>query len=395
MVTDITERLDAEQALRQERNFLSTLLDTTDALMLVLDCDWRIVRFNRACQKASGYDEAEVLGRPFWELGLIPETELPAVEVTAQGTRAGRIHDYWENHWRHRNGELRLISWSSSFIRDEGGDIEYLIGTGTDITDRRRAEEQLKQWQTRLVHMDRLATAAEMASGLAHELNQPLTAIGNYSDVALMLIKASDDPDGKLSHLIEQMDRQAQRAGSIIRHLRDFVGKAGSDSAWVDINTLVREMVEFVEADIRRTGAEIRLELADALPRLWLEPVQIEQVLVNLVRNACEAMEAAASEPRQLTLRTALAEGERIQVSVRDTGPGVDPVIREQLFRPFETTKPQGLGMGLAISRSIVEARGGRLWLEGGAGTAFHFTLPYSPPERPDAQRTAQGDSDR
>lgn len=377
VVTDISERIEAEHALQQERNFLSTLLDTTDALMLVLDPNWRIVRFNRACQQASGYTEEEVLGRTFWELGLIPEDELPSVSATAQGTKAGQIHGCWENHWRDRDGELHLIAWSSNFIRDDDGEIQYLIGTGTEITERREAEEELKRWQQRMVRMDRLATAAEMASGLAHELNQPLTAIAGYCDAATMLAKSAPQPNQQLLQVLEQAERQAQRAGSIIRHLRDFVGKAGSDSCQVNLNALIRETVEFVEADIRRAGASVALELAEDLPPLWLDRVQVEQVLVNLLRNASEAMEEAGSERREIKVTTALTSEDRVQVSVRDTGPGVCPSMRAQLFRPFETTKANGLGMGLAIIRSIVEARGGRLWVEcpNAGGTVFHFTL--------------------
>ncbi len=379
-ISDISERKRAQDSLRQERNFVTAVLDTTDALVLVLDQQWRVVRYNKTCEIISGYSYNEVQGRSFAELGLVPDEELEGVLSVFEGPTAGNHHHTWENHWRSKEGVLHLISWSNSLMRDPEGNIEYRICTGIDITERRRAENDLQHWQARLAHIDCLVTATEMASGLAHELNQPLTAIINYCDVAQALAQSAPIPTVELDHVLLQASSQAQRAGAIINHLRGFVSKAASGRAWVDLNLLIRETLGFVEADICKKGGTIHLELTERLPRLWLDKVLIEQVLVNLLRNACEAMDSANSKVRQISIRTDLVEPAKVQVSVQDTGPGLVGTGSAQVFKAFESTKPEGLGMGLSISRSIVEAHGGRLWAdprEDGGGR-FIFTLPVN-----------------
>ena len=377
-VSDITERKLAQEALRQERNFISAVLDTTDSLVLVLDAQTRVVRFNKACERVSGYSIDEVKGRRFDELGLIPADEQPAVQSVIEQLKNGGQSSVMENHWLNRTGGRHLILWSNTVIRGADGSVEYLIGTGIDITERRQAEQDLQQWQARLAHMDRLAMASEMASGLAHELNQPLTAIMNYCDVALATVEAMPEQPDDLAHILNQASQQAQRAGAIINHLRNFVRKAGVDKEWTDLNVLIRHTLEFVGADISNRNVSIRLALTEPLPQLLLHQVLIEQVLVNLLRNACEAMASVQSDAPEIRISTTLTETGAVQVGVGDTGPGLEADWHQHVFKPFETSKPGGLGMGLAISRSIVEAQGGRLWTDPQAkdGAQFYFTLP-------------------
>jgi PAS domain S-box-containing protein len=373
----LRERTRAEQALREERNFISTILETTGALVVVCDRQGRVIEFNRSCQRTSGCTAEDVRGKFFWEILQEPHAAEETREVFQRLVDGAERVEH-ENYWQTRSQQQRLIAWTNTTVRGPEGQVSYVICTGIDITEQRQAEEEARQRQADLVHVSRLCTMGEMAAGLAHELNQPLAAIVSYTQGCVRRI-ANGAPSSDILEAMKQVTLQAQRAGEIIKHLRNFVAKGEPQRTVVHINTLVREVLNVCKVDVRKQNATVRLRLTDNLPVVGVDMIQIEQVLVNLLRNGLEAMASTERPQRELLVRTFLNDKQQIEVSVCDAGEGLpknlDP---EKVFEAFFTTKKEGMGMGLAISRSIIEAHGGRLWAERNPdrGTTFHFTLP-------------------
>jgi C4-dicarboxylate-specific signal transduction histidine kinase len=241
----------------------------------------------------------------------------------------------------------------------------------------KEVEEALQQRHDEMAHVLRLHTAGEMASAIAHELNQPLHAISAYCEAAVRMVRSGVVNGEKLTHALEQTALQAQRAGHVIRELRSFLRRDAPTVTALDLNELVRETIALLRADSRARGFPIELAPAEALPPVMANRVQIEQVLLNLLRNSVEAMHDARVGRGLIRVRTAGENGGMARVTVSDSGPGLDPETRGRVFEPFFTSKAGGLGMGLAISRTIIEAHGGKLWADpdAGPGATFHFTL--------------------
>lgn len=248
-----------------------------------------------------------------------------------------------------------------------------------DITLRRQIEEVARRQQMEIAHLSRIASVGEMASSLAHELNQPLTVILGYAGVCLDMVRSAPGAWGKMSGHLEAVCNQAKRAGEIIRRLRAYARKRQEvQRQLVEINPLVREAVEMMRFELRRAGVEAQLALAEGLPAVLIDPVQIQQVLTNWLQNALEAMEGVPADQRRLLLRTGLAEEGGVRVSMTDGGRGVEPEVADRMFESFFTTKPRGLGLGLAICRSIIEMHGGQITAKANAdrGMTFEFVLP-------------------
>jgi C4-dicarboxylate-specific signal transduction histidine kinase len=249
-----------------------------------------------------------------------------------------------------------------------------------EMEERRRAEDQLHQRQTELAHVARLSTVGEMVAELAHELNQPLSAISSYAHACKRLLDGGGAAECKqeLRETLGQVSDQADRAAEIIRRLRRFVSKAKPLKVSIDFNEVVRDVYKLMSIDARMANAEVGFVLAEPLPPVVGDRIQLEQVLVNMMRNAIEAVENNDGHERRIAIRTALDDRQRIAVEVEDNGPGVPPDVKERIFDRFFTTKPNGMGMGLAISQSIIENHGGKMWLTPAPqrGAIFHFTLP-------------------
>jgi len=245
------------------------------------------------------------------------------------------------------------------------------------VVERARGEERAREQLAQLAHVARLATMGEMASGFAHELNQPLCAIVNFTEACVELINRDVQGRAELADALREVTGQAQRAGAVIRRLRDFVKRRAPERKSVDINKVVRAVVALTGVEARQNEIRVRMNLAKSLPKVFADSIQIEQVLVNLVRNALDAMRGTSASTRILSVETIRRRGV-VEVTVSDYGSGIPKEIREQLFEPFFTTKDDGLGMGLSISRSILEMHEGKIWATPGrkAGTTFHFTLP-------------------
>jgi two-component system sensor histidine kinase DctS len=276
------------------------------------------------------------------------------------------LHDSGSGRWYHL--QRRLVRWvDERMVR---------LDVATDITERKEAEELSRQQMERLQFTSRLVTMGEMASTLAHELNQPLSAIASYNTGCLNTLRSGNGDPAQLLEAVEKVGAQARRAGRIIKGIHEFVRKSEPQRAPCGLNAAVEEAVGFVQPEARKRGVQVALHLAPDLPPVMADRVMLEQVVMNLAKNAVEAMEA--SERRELTVSTSLTGDGQARVCVADTGPGVPPVLRQKLFAPFFTTKPEGMGMGLNICRSIVEFHRGRLWIDDnpGGGSVFSFTIP-------------------
>jgi two-component system CheB/CheR fusion protein len=364
--------------LQHERNFIDAILNTVGALILVVDTEGRVARFNTACNTTTGYDFAEFQGSTKWQ-NLIPADEQDGVRRINDRLRAGEDHIQHENHWIRRDGSMRLISWCNSVLRDEAGQVQYLIGTGIDITEQRRAEYRARETLEEASRLQRLQTANELATLLAHELNQPLAAIATYAEAGLQLLSQSPLAQDKLTRNLEQISQQSLRAGEAIRHMRAFVGRGRLDPVPMDLNVVVRSTRTMMAPKARTRGINIVLDLDETLPPVMGVDVHIEQVLLNLLRNAIDAIRDAGMTSGSITMTTRRVEN-MAQVSVIDSGPGIDAAMADKVFEPFSSRKEYGLGVGLRISRSLIEAHGGRLWVEPHSpGGIFHFVLPFAP----------------
>ncbi|MBK6400488.1 MAG: PAS domain S-box protein [Rhodocyclaceae bacterium] len=262
-------------------------------------------------------------------------------------------------------------------LRDARGAIYALLGITRDITERKWGEEQARRHQTELARVARLSTMGEMATGIAHELNQPLAAIANFARGCLRRLRGGDVAPDDLLQPLEEICAQAERAGEVMRHVRDFVRKRETRMTAVDINRVVQGAAKLTELECRQNHAVVMLDLVPGQPRVWADSIMIEQVICNLIRNSVEAMAEARSPVRRVNLSTSRPDGDTVEIVVGDTGPGIDGVLIDRVFDQFFTTKPEGVGMGLSISRSIVESHGGGLRAESaaGGGATFRFTL--------------------
>ena len=275
------------------------------------------------------------------------------------------------------DGSVRDIH-SRAQIVGAAGTAGGIAGTVHDVTDRKLALAEVRQSQERLTHVSRLSTMGEMATGLAHEINQPLTAIATYSQAAVRMIDGGGDTElAELREVLVQITNQALRAGEVIRRLRTFVKNRAAQTEVVDINRLIDELRVLAEPDARVNDMRLVLELDPSLPRVSADPVQIQQVLLNLLRNAIDATLEAGTAEREIQVQTRSVDGD-IEVAVVDHAGGIPEAVAANLFNPFFTTKAEGTGLGLAISRSIIRAHRGKLVHRptAGGGTTFLFTLP-------------------
>ncbi|NQV98199.1 MAG: hypothetical protein HQ483_00740 [Rhodospirillales bacterium] len=253
-------------------------------------------------------------------------------------------------------------------------------GLVEQIAERRRAEGEAHELQTELAHVHRLSTMGEMATGLAHELNQPLAAITSYAQGCVQRMRLRKTKPDEMIDIMNKISLEAKRAASIIHRLRSLARKRAPRQVRINVNAAIREIAGLLEAEAHRHHVRIALDLSNPLPKVMADTIEIQQIVLNLMRNGMEAMEEDVSAPRDLTIRTERKENNFIKVAVQDSGHGIPPEILERIFDPFYTTKLSGLGLGLSICRSIVEGHGGRLWATSDADTrtTFFFTLPIA-----------------
>jgi two-component system sensor kinase FixL len=373
---DITESKRAAIALAEREAHLRSVLETVPDAMVVIDRDGIMQSFSAAAVRLFGYSPEEVIGRNVSL--LMPEP------YRAQ-------HDGYMHRYAH-TGERRVIGTGRVVVarRKDGttfpmelsvgemtsGERRFFTGFIRDLTERQQSQQRLQELQAELIHMSRFTALGEMASTLAHELNQPLTAVASYLKGAGRLLDAGESSGVALARdAIERAAQQALRAGQIIRRLRDFVARGESDRQAENLAKLIEEACALALVGARQSGVQVSVEFDSTSTHVLADKIQVQQVLLNLVRNALEAMQEV--DRRVLTLSTQQLDDDTVRIDVADSGPGIAPEIADQLFQPFITTKQSGMGVGLSISRTIIEAHGGRIWVDRNpeGGVIFHVTL--------------------
>jgi two-component system sensor kinase FixL len=365
----------ADDARAREAH-LQSILNTVPDAMIVIDERGLMQSFSSAAERLFGHSAADVLGKNVKMLMPSPYRE----------GHDGYLKRYLETGERRIIGIGRVVVGErkdgSTFPMElavgemKSGNQRYFTGFVRDLTERQQTEARLQELQSELVHISRLTAMGEMASTLAHELNQPLSAIANYMKGSRRLLENSvDENSGMLRDAMDKAAEQAMRAGQIIRRLRDFVSRGESERRIESVKKLVEEASALALVGAKDQGIRVRFRLDPTADLVLADKVQIQQVLLNLIRNAVDAMEA--SQRRELTIGVTAGQDDLVTISVADSGPGIATEIASQLFQPFVTTKRQGMGVGLSISRTIVEAHGGQIWADAnsGGGTIFCFTL--------------------
>jgi two-component system sensor kinase FixL len=360
----------------EDNSLFDALIATAVDGIMVIDEKGSVRIYNQACERLFGYTAAEVIGHSIKMLMPAPyhdEHDGYLKHYVATGEKhiigIGR-----EVQGRRKDGSVfpMNLSVGEGVIRGE----RIFLGIITDISHRIERERRILDLQSEMLHVSRLTDMGQVAAGLAHELNQPLTAILNYTNAGLDI--ADERGDDELKSVFAKVAEQASRAGNIIRRLRAFIEKRGPNRTDEDITRTIDEAIRLGQINAAERGIKLRVLFEQGLPPVSVDRVQIQQVLINLMKNAAEAMEG--QERRELTVTTSRISPELLQVSVADTGPGISDEMAEKLFQPFVTTKATGMGMGLSICRGIVEAHGGRLWLEAspGGGAVFRFNVPVA-----------------
>lgn len=375
IIRDITERKAAEVALRESELRWRSIVDTVPDAIILIDAAGAVESFSPAAERLFGYTADEVIGQNVKM--LMPQPYRDAHDgYLARYMRTGERRIIGIGRivvGQRKNGETFPMELAVGEFASPNGN--FFTGFVRDLTDRQEAERRIEDLQTELLHASRLSVMGQMASTMAHELNQPLTAVTNYLEAGRHLISTGAAPPERIADLMEKAVAQAQRAGEVIRQLRQFVSKGETERHTQNLNQLVEEALALGLVGARQLGVRVSLDLDHHLPPVMVDPVQIQQVILNLVRNAVEAMEAV--DRRELIVATR-AIGDEIEASVADTGPGIASELADRLFQPFVTTKKNGMGLGLSICREIIEAHHGHLTVTGrqGGGTVFRLTLP-------------------
>jgi two-component system sensor kinase FixL len=378
-IQDTTLRQQALAAVQRERDRANRYLEAAQTMLVALDPDWHVTLINRKGCEILGWDEQTLLGREWIEFIVTPDHRArvaTAFDTLVMGVTPGPLHI--EYSVVRRDGAQRLVAWRCVAIEEAPGTATGILCSGDDVTDSRRAESEAREARERMTHFSRLATMGEMATGISHEISQPLAAIANYANAGARLLSTPTPDLPETREALAQIANQALRAGEIIRRLRSLVVGRTTERELTNVNDVIEELGPLTRADARASDVRLNIELAGGLPRVNVDRIQIQQVLLNLLRNSIDALERTEPELRQILIRTsANSEGE-VTVTVSDTGAGVAAEFSERLFMAFATTKVDGTGLGLAISRRIVEAHRGRLEYQPNRprGATFIVTLP-------------------
>lgn len=376
---NINEIKNSKNKLIEREAKLNSIFNAAVEAILTIDQNGMIESANKAVSKIFGYQVDELIGQNICQLMPDPHKRnhdkyLKKYLCYHQPKIIGSIRQL---EGLRKDGSLVPIDLSISTY--EIDDKRYFTGMIRDASERKRKELLDKQHLDELAHVTRLGLMGEMASGIAHEVNQPLSAIATYCQVTSLLLK-TDTPDlAKIREIVQKTEQQAQRAGQIISHMRQFISTNSVHRSTVDINQLVKNALGLAYDDCQQSSIECTLDLFDPLPGISADAIQIEQVLLNLIKNSADALSKLPKDKqRQLSIQTYLLDNKTIEVRVKDNALGINPADHAQIFTPFFTTKASGMGMGLSICHSLIASHGGELRFNSNSdkGTTFYFTLP-------------------
>jgi PAS domain S-box-containing protein len=366
------------EALQESGHRWRALYEHSPVGIALTDSSGQILTTNPAFQSMLGFTREEF--RDCSILRITPEEDHATVQARIARLVAGEVQEYHlQRRYRHRDGDVVWANTSVSVIPATRGAPRMLVVVAEDITERKQAAEALVKAQTELARVARVSTLGELAASIAHEVNQPLAAVVANGQACLRWLDAQPPNGHEVKAAVQRIVRDANQASQVIARIRGFLKRGEFMQTPVDVEEVIGEVVELVQAEARAQGVLLRQVLARDLPAVSVDRVQLQQVILNLVMNAMEAMPADVAAPRVIALNARVNEADgAVQVEVRDTGLGIPAADRDRIFDAFHTTKPAGMGMGLAISRSIVEAHGGRLWAtpNDDCGETFRFTLP-------------------
>jgi two-component system, cell cycle sensor histidine kinase and response regulator CckA len=372
---DITEARQASLALKQTEIRYQTLFESAADFIFVIDNKGNVLETNRYTCDKSGYERHEIVGEKIEKHFTRESQEYCDYNLPILIERGHNSADF---EFVCKDGRVLLVECSATAVPDENGDVSSYLIIQRDVTEKKQAEKEIHLQQRNMAHVMRLSTMGEMASGLAHELNQPLTALTSYCGTAATLVKDLPSPPQQLGDILERAKDQAHRASQIIRHLRDFLAKADDHQENLDLDQVIAGMIDFIKPELKNGHVKIEHHPGARGCKVLANKIQIEQVLVNLVLNSLEAIKGSGKTTGNIIVRTRQLPNEMIETTVADDGPGIDADIAGRMFNPFQTSKPSGMGMGLTISQSIIEGYAGKLWadVQRKNGALFGFNLP-------------------
>ncbi len=376
---ELADQMEQIKTLRRYTYFFALLVENSIDPIITFLMDGQVKSWNRAAQEMFGYDKTEIVDHHV-DMILPPDLKEEQDALWARLRAGEKIHDF-ETLRRAKDGTDVTVALTLSPIRDERHDIIGASQVVRDITEQKRTQKKMLGMQEELIHLSRWNTMGMLASTIAHELSQPLTAAMNYIRAAHRTVGALDLPEAvRARDFLDKAANETKMAGGIMRTLREFIEKRKTNREIDDLNTIVEETVVLGMAGSAEVKAMLRKKLTPGLPAIRVDRIQIQQVVLNLVRNAVDAM--ADSARRELVVATGLDEPGFVCVTVSDTGPGIAPDVMAKLFQPFVTTKENGMGVGLTICQSIVEAHEGKIWgdTNGEGGATFRFRLPIADP---------------
>jgi PAS domain S-box-containing protein len=386
---DITTRTQAEARLRESERHLRQMTETIPVMLWSATPDGAIDYCNARFLEYTGFDAEQVMGSDGFTKVLHPDDVDRTVQEWLSCIRTGASFQVEVRKMHAADATYRWCMTHARPLLDEHGRILKWYGTVVDMHDWKQAQEELRLTQEKLAYMMRVTTMSELTASIAHEVNQPLSGIMTNAGTCLRML-AADPPDvDGACETARRTIRDASRASDVIVRLRALFSGKELTTESMDLNEATREVIALSMNELQRHRVMLRPELADDLPLVTANRVQLQQVILNLLRNASDAMVGVDDGPRQLLIRTERDQGDRVRLTVQDVGVGLEPHVMDKLFQAFYTTKSSGMGIGLSVSRSIIEKHGGRLWGEpnDGPGATFAFSIPRDP-ERTTARHT-------
>jgi len=379
---DLKSLLASHRELEQSEAKIRRLVDANIIGIIFWTLDGQVVEANDAFLRMVGYDRVDLVS------GGVRWTDLTPAEWRERDARAidelkttGTVQPFEKEYFRKDGSRVPVLVGCAAFDDSRKQGVAFVI----DLTERKRAEAEAREGEQRyreaqmqLVHANRLATMGQLAASIAHEVNQPISAVVTNAEIGLRWLRAQSPELGEVGEALDRIVRDGYRAGQVIDRIRGLIRKTPPCKESLEVNDAIREVIALTSGEAAKGRVALRAQLAEGLPLIEADRVQLQQVILNLIVNAVEAMTRAGEGPRELLISSVKAESDLVLVEVRDSGPGLAPARLEHVFDAFYTTKPGGMGMGLSIARSIVEAHGGRLWAAANVprGAVFQFTIP-------------------